>query len=139
MQREVRYGENSRVDFVLRYQDAPDLYLEVKSVTLLRRAGLAEFPDTVTARGAKHMGELAQMLEAGYRAAVLYLVQRSDAEVFALADDIDPTYTAAAAAARAKGLETYVFGTNIARDGITIGAAVPLAGPDRLASLRQVP
>ena len=75
---EVKYGENSRIDFLLSGDGVTDAWVEVKSVTLSRQTGLAEFPDSVTARGAKHMGELAKMAEAGDRAIVLFLVQRTD-------------------------------------------------------------
>ncbi|MEP2844813.1 MAG: DNA/RNA nuclease SfsA, partial [Alphaproteobacteria bacterium] len=89
---EVKYGENSRIDFLLRGDGLPDAYVEVKSVTLSRQTGLAEFPDSVTTRGAKHLGELARMAQAGHRAVLLYLVQRTDCTQMTLAADIDPTY-----------------------------------------------
>ena len=65
---EVKYGENSRIDFLLSAAGLPDCYVEVKSVTLSRAPGLAEFPDSVTARGAKHLEELANMARQGHRA-----------------------------------------------------------------------
>ena len=74
---EVKYGTNSRVDFLLS-GGGPDLYLEGKGVTLWRQTGLAEFPDSVTARGAKHMADLAEMRRQGHRAMLFYLVQRTD-------------------------------------------------------------
>jgi len=55
---EVKYGENSRVDFLLSEEGLPDAFVEVKSVTLCRAPALAEFPDSVTARGTKHMNDL---------------------------------------------------------------------------------
>ena len=67
-------------------------YVEVKNVTLSREGGVAEFPDAVTARGAKHLVELADMVREGHRAVMVYLAQRSDAETFRLAGDIDPAY-----------------------------------------------
>ena len=91
---EVKYGENSRIDFLLS-GDGPDAYVEVKSVTLSRQAGVAEFPDSVTARGAKHLAELARMVDEGHRAIMFYLVQRTDCNVVTLASDIDPAYKAA--------------------------------------------
>ncbi|MEX3313901.1 DNA/RNA nuclease SfsA [Sulfitobacter sp. PS-8MA] len=125
---EVKYGENSRIDFLLRGEGLPDAYVEVKSVTLSRRAGLAEFPDSVTARGAKHLGELAKMAQAGQRAVLLYLVQRTDCRQMQLAADIDPTYAAAFEAARAAGLETYAIGTHITPQAVTLAEPLTLLG-----------
>lgn len=102
---EQRYGQSSRVDFLLRGRGLPDAYVEVKSVTLSRKPGLAEFPDSVTARGAKHLAELAQVARQGHRAVIFYLVQRSDCTEFALAHDIDPAYAAASRDALRAGVE----------------------------------
>ncbi len=117
---EVKYGENSRIDFLLSGPDLPDTYVEVKSVTLSRQQGLAEFPDSVTARGTKHLGELAAMTAQGHRAIMLYLVQRTDCDRFALAGDIDPTYAAAFEAAQAQGVERLVYQTRISPEGIDV-------------------
>ncbi len=124
---EVKYGENSRIDFLLQGAERQDAYIEVKSVTLMRQPGLAEFPDSVTARGAKHLAELTQMARAGHRAVMLYLIQRTDAQSFALAADIDPAYAAAFAAARAAGVEALAFDTVISPEGVALGRTVPLA------------
>lgn len=124
---EVKYGQNSRIDFLLQGAGRRDAYIEVKSVTLMRQPGLAEFPDSVTARGAKHLAELAQMARAGHRAVMLYLIQRTDAQTFALAADIDPAYAAAFASARDAGVEALAFDTVISPEGVTLGRAVPLA------------
>lgn len=125
---EVKYGENSRIDFLLRGDGLPDAYVEVKSVTLSRETGLAEFPDSVTTRGAKHLGELARMAQAGHRAVLLYLVQRTDCTQMTLAADIDPTYAAASQAARAAGLEIYAIGTHITPQAVTLAQPIPFAG-----------
>ncbi|WP_390911999.1 DNA/RNA nuclease SfsA [Pseudosulfitobacter sp. SM2401] len=117
---EVKYGENSRIDFLLTQDGLPDAYVEVKSVTLNREPQLAEFPDSVTTRGAKHLNELANMVALGHRAVMLYLVQRTDCTRFGLAQDIDPKYHAAYIAARAAGVETLCIGTHISPDEITI-------------------
>ena len=122
---EVKYGEKSRIDFLLSGADKPDLYIEVKSVTLSRRPGLAEFPDSVTARGAKHLAELQAMTAQGHRAMMFYLVQRTDAETVTLAHDIDPTYAAAFDAAQAAGVEVLAHGCTISPDGIDIGPQLP--------------
>ena len=120
LRREVGYGENSRVDIVLSGPDRPDAYVEVKNVHLLRQAGLAEFPDSVTKRGAKHLLELAKMVEAGRRAVMFYLIQRSDADGFALARDIDPTYGAAFDSARSAGVEMLAYRCTISPNAITV-------------------
>ena len=117
---EVRYGENSRIDFLL--EGSGLTYVEVKSVTLCRQTGLAEFPDSVTARGTKHLGELADMVGHGHRAVMLYLVQRTECDRFDLARDIDPTYAAAFSTAREAGVEVIVLGTRISPDGIEVAA-----------------
>ncbi|MCW9042126.1 MAG: DNA/RNA nuclease SfsA [Pseudopelagicola sp.] len=122
---EVKYGTNSRIDFLLSGEGKPDLYIEVKSVTLSRRPGLAEFPDSVTARGAKHLAELQAMVAQGHRAMMLYLVQRTDAAAVTLAADIDPTYAAAFDAAHTAGVEVLAYGCRITPAQIEIGA--PLA------------
>ena len=122
---EVKYGENSRIDFLLTQPDLPDCYVEVKSVTLMRQPGLAEFPDSVTKRGTKHLRELANMAQLGHRAMMLYLVQRTDCESFQLADDIDPTYAAAFAEVQKAGVEKLVYTTNISPLEITLGSAIP--------------
>lgn len=121
---EVKYGEKSRIDFLLTQDGLPDCYVEVKSVTLSRSPGVAEFPDSVTARGTKHLGELAKMIEAGHRAVMLYLVQRTDCSSFTLAADIDPAYAAAFEAAHAKGVERLVYGTQISPEGVEIGTKI---------------
>ncbi len=122
---EVRYGTKSRVDFLLSGPGRRDLYVEVKSATLMRQTGLAEFPDSVTARGTRHLGELAAMVAQGHRAMLLYLVQRSDCTRLDVARDIDPTYAEAFEAARAAGVELLVYATKISPDGVDV--AQPLA------------
>ena len=121
---EVKYGENSRIDFLLTGQ-GPDTYVEVKSVTLSRQPGLAEFPDSVTARGAKHLSELARMAEAGHRAVMFYLVQRTDCSAVTLARDLDPAYGAAFDAAFAAGVSVLAQSCNITPQAITLGAPLP--------------
>ncbi len=117
---EVKYGENSRIDFLLTQPGLPDAYVEVKSVTLSRQPGLAEFPDSVTARGTKHLGELSAMAAQGHRAIMLYLVQRTDCDRFALAADIDPAYADAFKTAQAQGVERLAIGTRISSEGVWV-------------------
>ena len=127
---EVPYGEKSRVDFLLTRDGHPDLYVEVKSVTLSRQARLAEFPDSVTARGTKHLNELAEMIRQGHRAMMLYLVQRTDCDRMTLAADIDPAYAAAWRTASAAGVKTLVLDCHITPEALRLGKVLPMVPPD---------
>lgn len=129
VQAEVKYGERSRVDFLLRAEGQPDAYVEVKSVTLCRRPGVAEFPDAVTARGARHMLELALMKKQGHRSVLFFLVQRTDASEVRLAEDIDPYYAEAFATAYAAGVEVVAHSTNISPKAVSLGPHLPFIPP----------
>ncbi|MCV2893102.1 DNA/RNA nuclease SfsA [Lentibacter sp. XHP0401] len=122
---EVKYGEKSRVDFLLQ-GGARDIYLEVKSVTLMRQAGLAEFPDSVTARGLKHLQELAAMVHAGHRAVLFFLVQRTDATAVSVAEDIDAAYAAGLREAMAAGVEVVAYDCLIDPYDISLGKPLPV-------------
>ncbi len=127
LRREVKYGENSRIDILLEDETKPLCYVEIKNVHLMRDAGLAEFPDSVTARGAKHLNELSQMVRDGHRAVMVYLVQRDDAKRFALARDIDKNYAAAFDAAREVGVEALAYDCRLTPEGIEVSKALPFA------------
>jgi len=127
LRREVKYGRNSRIDLLLEDADRPPCYVEVKNVHLKREAGLAEFPDSVTARGTKHLGELADMVAEGARAMMVYLVQREDCERFAVAADIDPAYNQALEEARAHGVEAVCYCCKINPTGIEVSQSLRMA------------
>ncbi len=126
IRREVKYGKNSRVDFLLESGGRPSCYVEIKNVHLMRQTGLAEFPDAKTERGRKHLDELGDMVEQGNRAVMLYLIQIGSAERFALARDVDPKYGAAFDRARQRGVEAMAWRCAIAMDGIEIVERVPM-------------
>jgi sugar fermentation stimulation protein A len=126
--REVKYGKNSRIDFLLETPSRQPCYVEVKNVHLMRHAGLAEFPDSVTARGAKHLDELAAVAVAGARAVMLFLIQIGSAARFALARDIDPAYGAAFDRARAAGVEAIAYRCVIEHAAIALAGPVPIVG-----------
>ena len=126
VRREVKYGERSRIDFLLDDPARQTCYLEVKNVHLMREPRLAEFPDCVTERGAKHMRELAQMRAKGARAVLLFVIQIPSANRFAVARDIDPAYAAAFDQAREAGVEMLAWRCNVNLGGIEIAAPVPI-------------
>jgi sugar fermentation stimulation protein A len=124
----VRYGVRSRVDLVLAAAGRPDAYVEVKNAHLSRAPGLAEFPDSITLRGARHLAELTRVAAKGGRAVTLYVIQRNDAERFAVARDVDPGYAAAFDRARAAGVEMLAYACDLSRDEILIARAIPITG-----------
>jgi sugar fermentation stimulation protein A len=123
--REIKYGLASRIDLLLEADDRPPCYVEVKNVHL-RRATAAEFPDCVTARGAKHLVELAAMVAAGHRAVMLYLVQRADCDRFRIAADIDPTYARELARSMKAGVEALCHACRITTTSIEVAEPLPL-------------
>jgi sugar fermentation stimulation protein A len=126
LRREVAYGANSRIDILLDDPVKGRAYVEVKSVTLSRVPGLAEFPDAVTSRGAKHLAELANMVTEGHRAAMLFVVQVPGSTRFSTAADIDPTYARAFAVARAAGVEAIAAFATVTPQAIGITATIPI-------------
>lgn len=127
---EMKYGENSRIDFLLTGQGRRDAWVEVKSVTLSRQNGLAEFPDSVTARGTKHLGELSKLAQDGQRAVMLYLVQRTDCREMTLASDIDQAYAQAFSIATGNGVEVLCFDCKLSPEGVELGRAIPFKAPN---------
>jgi sugar fermentation stimulation protein A len=128
LRREVKYGRNSRVDFLLEDGSRPPCYVEVKNVHLMRARGLAEFPDSVTARGAKHLDELSAMAAQGCRAVMVFLVQIGSAGRVALARDIDSNYGIAFDRARKAGVEAIAYRCTLSESEITVAGAVPVLG-----------
>ena len=124
IRREVKYGlQNSRIDFLLEADDGSICYLEVKNVNH-KENDSAMFPDSVTARGTKHLEELAEMASRGHRAAVLYVVQREDCDNFRVASHIDPKYAETAAQVKKKGVEFICYSCDISSTGIVIADKV---------------
>jgi sugar fermentation stimulation protein A len=125
---EVRYGRNSRVDFLLERDGAPACYLEVKNCHLMRQPGFAEFPDCVAARSAKHLYELADVVAHGSRAVLLYVIQMR-ADRFDVARDIDPAYDKAFRHALAAGVESYAYICRLTPQEVIIDRPVPVVTP----------
>lgn len=121
---EVKYGQNSRIDFLLTSDGLPDCYVEVKNVTLKGKGTYAEFPDSVTVRGAKHLVELSDMVTQGHRAVMFYLVQRTDCDRFAVNGNIDPTYAAGFKDAVAKEVEIIAYDCTLSADEVVLNNAM---------------
>ncbi|MGD9828385.1 MAG: DNA/RNA nuclease SfsA [Hyphomicrobiaceae bacterium] len=128
LKREQKYGKNSRIDILLTCPERGLCYVEVKNVHLSRTHGLAEFPDSKTERGAKHLDELADMVGQGHRAVMVFLVQRADAERLSLAGDIDPNYADAFARASASGVEALALRCRLSPEAITVERTIPIVG-----------
>jgi sugar fermentation stimulation protein A len=128
VRREVKYGKRSRVDFLLEAEGQRHCYLEIKSVHMMRKPGLAEFPDAVTVRGAKHLAELAAETGKGSRAVMLFLVQVGSAQSVSIASDIDPAYKAAFDRAIVSGVEMLALRCRVTTEGIEIAQPIPVLG-----------
>jgi sugar fermentation stimulation protein A len=126
LKREQKYGANSRIDILLESPKLGRAYVEVKNVHLLRRSGVAEFPDSVTARGAKHLSEMTDMVAAGHRAIMVYLIQRADAKRIGFAEDIDPGYVAALRQAMLRGVEAIALRCRLTPEEIVVDRSVPV-------------
>ena len=123
--REQRFG-NSRFDLLLK-KDEDLCYIEVKNATLLADDGCYAFPDAVTERGRKHLNELVDVIKAGHRAAMLYVVPRTDGHSFRTAHEIDPDYAAAFTQAIAAGVEVFVWQADVSPTELRLDHSVPPA------------
>jgi sugar fermentation stimulation protein A len=126
VRRQVKYGESTRIDFLLEDPAQPPCYLEVNTVHFMRRPRVAEFPDAITDRGAAHLDELTALRLNGARALVLFVVQIASADRLAIARDIDPAYAEAFARARASGLEALAWRCRMSADSIEMAAPIPV-------------
>jgi len=126
LRREVKYGTNSRIDLLLEDPGRPQAFVEVKNCHLRREAGLAEFPDSITTRGAKHLDELAAQVALGHRAVMVFCVQRADCDHFDVAADIDPGYAAAFQRARAAGVEALAYVCHVSAETIALTHSIPI-------------
>jgi len=125
IRREVAYGRRSRIDLLLSTPGRPKCYVEVKTVNL-KRNDAACFPDAVTARGSRHLEELTEMVAAGHRAVMVFLVQRGDCSHFAPAGDIDPVYARGLDKALAAGVEALCYSCRLTLEGIALDRPLPL-------------
>lgn len=129
LRREVKYGENSRIDILLETNGKPDTFVEIKNVHFIRRERLHEFPDSVTARGAKHLDEMAREVAKGNRAVMLYVIQRDDGDRLKFAEDLDPNYVDAFKRAAIAGVEALAIRCQVTRDRIDAIDMIPIEYP----------
>ena len=128
---EVKYGEGSRIDFLLQGPGRPDCYVEVKNVTAAVEGRIGYFPDAVTTRGARHLREMSAMVVAGHRAVLVFCVQREDVDAVRPADHIDPDYGRALRAALAAGVEVLALGARMDLRGIEMVRRLGVELPSR--------
>ena len=121
--RESTFGE-SRFDLLLE-NEAGRRYVEVKSCTLVEN-GVGLFPDSPTTRGAKHLNTLAEAVESGYRASVIFVAQRPDASAFATNDAADPALAEAFRDAVRRGVDAYAFNCRVTRREVVLDQRLPI-------------
>jgi sugar fermentation stimulation protein A len=120
VRREVPDGDASRLDFHLSGGNGPDCWLEVKSVTMSRTAGLAEWPDAKSSRGIRHLEALSRLAGGGAKASLLFLAQRPDCTAFRVAADIDPAYAAALARVDRAKVRILAYDCTVSPEGIDL-------------------
>ncbi len=119
IKREVKFSDNTRFDFFLS-NDKEKCFLEVKNVTLLREKKIAEFPDAITSRGTKHLNELCNAKNQGYKSYILYLIQRNDCDSFRIAKDIDEKYKDAFNKAIKNGVKILCYDCKLSNEEIKL-------------------
>ena len=120
---EVKFGQNTRFDFLITKENYK-AFIEVKNVTLSRTSGIAEFPDAVTTRGAKHINELIEASKQGYKIYIAYIIQREDCKKFIIAADIDPEYSKLLSEAKKKKLNILCYDCKFSPKGIKLNRRI---------------
>ena len=122
VQREVRLGE-SRLDFQIQGKKGIG-WVEAKSVTLVEE-GIARFPDAPTDRGRRHLNALMDAVREGDRSAVVFVVQRPDAETFSPHYDVDPRFAESLVQAAEQGIEVRAYTCQVSLSEIHINRDIP--------------
>tara|TARA_A100001011_G_scaffold395805_1_gene491867 strand:- start:10245 stop:10943 length:699 start_codon:yes stop_codon:yes gene_type:complete len=120
---EVKFGDNTRFDFMVT-EEKQKSFIEVKNVTLSRKKKIAEFPDSVTSRGLKHINELIKAKKKGYNIYLLFLIQRDDCNKFMISKDIDPDYNELLVKAVKKKLNILCYDCKFSAKGIEINQMI---------------
>ena len=116
---EVKFSENTRFDFLVS-NNKKKCFLEVKNVTLVRQNQIAEFPDSITSRGKKHLIELINAKKKGFESYLIYLIQRDDCNSFKIAKDIDEEYKIAFDKALKNGVKILCYDCKLNNEEIKI-------------------
>ncbi len=124
--REVKYGNGSRIDFLLQSKNKSNCYVEVKSVTLSEESGVGLFPDAVTARGTRHLKDLIAMRQSGARAVLFFCVQHTGIEVVRPAGKIDYVYEKTLKEAYLQGVEIIAYKAFISPSKIFLATPLPV-------------
>ena len=125
IEREKKFGKNTRFDFLISEKNKKS-FIEVKNVTLCRKNRIAEFPDSVTTRGAKHITDLIEAKKQGFKSYLLYLVQREDCDEFNIANDIDPNYSKLLTAAIKKNVKILCYDCKFSSKGIKLNKKIKI-------------
>tara|TARA_Y100000590_G_scaffold19301_1_gene22792 strand:- start:799 stop:1494 length:696 start_codon:yes stop_codon:yes gene_type:complete len=116
---ETKFSDNTRFDFLI-FNSNKKCFVEVKNVTLVREKNIAEFPDSITSRGKKHLEELIKAKKKGYESYILYLIQREDCKLFKIAKDIDPEYKNTLDLALKNGVKLLCYDCKLSNEDIRI-------------------
>ncbi len=125
IKREVKFGKKTRFDFLISQKNKKS-FIEVKNVTLSRFKGKAEFPDSVTERGQKHIKELLLASKKGYEIFLLFVIQRNDCSKFEIAKDIDPNYYELLKKAVKKKLNVVCYDCKFSSKGIKLNREIKI-------------
>ena len=129
---EKKFGTNTRFDFLLNdTKNDKKAFLEVKSVTLSRKKGHAEFPDSVTSRGKKHLENLMLANKQGYESYLMFLIQIENCKSFGIASDIDPEYSKIFKDALKKNIKVLCYDCKFSNKGIKINKKIKILLNDR--------
>ena len=120
---EVRFGESTRFDFLISKKNYK-AFIEVKNVTLKRKPKIAEFPDAITSRGAKHINELIKASKKGYKIYIAFIIQREDCDQLSIASDIDPEYSQILSKAIRNKLKVLCYDCKFSSKGIKLNKKI---------------
>jgi sugar fermentation stimulation protein A len=123
IKREVKFSDETRFDFLLS-NIKEKCFLEIKNVTLFRNGNIAEFPDSVTTRGKKHLIDLIKAKKKGYKSYILYLIQRESCDSFKIAGDIDKDYEIAFKKAKINGIKILCYNCKLSDEEILLNKQI---------------